>query len=660
MQEQVFINCVPEDLPFVVEIKKRVELADLSFYVPPASLDPVTQKGLVEKIKSIAASQGCMLCILSNRAVSNSFFISNIQLMCETARTGRVLVTYQVEPLENDQNIRLFASQAYQVQWSGDSAVDTSRIIQRIQQVLHPPSRNLFQFLSRYISRKVLIRLSSTALLLGVVGAILFNVLQPAPAAPVLPTPTPVVLYVPFSGQSQDIGLTLDVRSVPEYIPDTEPALEAPFSFQPGYILEQDDFSDPTFEHNYDKQKWFFSDLLNDVSSMGVNQANGVLQLAVAPIGNKGLSLVLNSRYLFNLQQVTYLGYRFRLDSYQGMIKENTSFHGHFFNKPTDASFLDTIEFDGLSQDLLSGNSRIALGSRWHTVEMISQVDRHLVGVYLDGKKIQTLSFDDDQLIRWMNYDFALDISNTTDWVRIQIDEIVYGADQPIAQTLLPENAPYRFVPDKVDLHEDFSAQTYQEEMVSGAGFVTQSKGVLSFSVPPGMDAQFIRFQFPTRPINENNYYATRFRFTNPDDDYWVSYACLFLGLDKKDPISSCGFELSIGTYRPDYFFMGNFGPNQTISEYAHNQNAQPGNWHTLEMIIKPPAGDSQGYTVFFWVDGYLLGEGALQDPAMYLDINGPVVAALQISSGSYRTDVFSGEIDDLVIGFIASEKIEE
>ena len=78
MQEQVFINCVPEDLPWVGEVKKRLELAGLSFCVPPAALDPVTQNELVEKIRAIAVEHGCMLCILSNRAVTNSLFISNI------------------------------------------------------------------------------------------------------------------------------------------------------------------------------------------------------------------------------------------------------------------------------------------------------------------------------------------------------------------------------------------------------------------------------------------------------------------------------------------------------------------------------------------------------------------------------------------------------
>ncbi len=97
MQQLVFINCMPEDLHLVEGIEKRLELADISFYVPPANLNPMMQKEMVETIRNIAIAHGGMLCILSKKALLNSPFISNIQLMCETAHNERVLVKYQVE-----------------------------------------------------------------------------------------------------------------------------------------------------------------------------------------------------------------------------------------------------------------------------------------------------------------------------------------------------------------------------------------------------------------------------------------------------------------------------------------------------------------------------------------------------------------------------------
>jgi hypothetical protein len=666
MTEHIFINFIPDDLPFVEQIKKRLELAGLEYTTPPAKLDPLTQNEMVEKIKSIAASHGCMLSIISNKAVSNSIFISNIQLMCETARTGRVLVNYHLEPLENDQSIRLFASQVYQIMFSKHPAADVSRIIQRIHQVLQPPTRNIFQSLSRHISRRAILRLSITALVLGVGGALLFNLLQPAPAAPLLPTPTPVVMYVPFSGQSQDAGLKVSARAVPVYKPDTDPAGEAPFAFKPAAVLESDDFNDPAYDQIFDDQKWMNNfNRLESAPGTSISQANGVLQLAVAPTGGQTGYLILNSKYSFNPQQVTYLGYRFRLDDYQGVVQENT-----YINESSTYQFVDIpdtfrIQFDGLSQKLYFNSSEIDLGSRWHALEIVSQANRQLVDIYLDGKKVHTQAFTGEQFARWMHCTFSMGISNTSDWVSMQIDEVVFGADQPILQTLLPEDAPYRFTPDSVALHEDFETQAYLQALGKGGGFLARSGSLLSFRFPPGKNEQDVSLQFSTRPINENNYYAIRFRFTSPDNDYWANWESLILGVENQDQYNKMqymdGYNLVIGTSRHDYAFGGSFGINNALGGFPFRQNTQPGNWHTLEMLFKPPADGSLAYTAFYWVDGHLLGTRvSQQDPARLLDPNATLLATIHINGGGYRQDTFSGDIDELVIGTIASDKIKE
>jgi len=96
-------------------------------------------------------------------------FISNIQLMCETARNNRVLIYYQVEKLENDQNVRLFASQAYQVKKTGRASEDVSGIIKRINQIIHPPSGIFNTLLSGFISKKAVTWLLIAVVMLGVV-----------------------------------------------------------------------------------------------------------------------------------------------------------------------------------------------------------------------------------------------------------------------------------------------------------------------------------------------------------------------------------------------------------------------------------------------------------------------------------------------------------
>lgn len=381
--------------------------------------------------------------------------------------------------------------------------------------------------------------------------------------------------------------------------------------------------------------------------------------MAVAPVGDQPVTLELESKYLFNPDQLTYLGYRFRVEDYQGRKQDNTVLKGTFSFISGNTTSNPNIEIIGTTQKL--GNSKnVDLGSRWHTIEMVSQEDKQKVSVYLDGMKLWNLSLDDVQLISWERVIISLMAANTTDWIRIQIDEIVFGSDQPLPEARLSEMAPYRFTPDKVDLHEDYSRPDYQPYLVQGSGYVHLSGGVLSFSFPKGKDDQFIRLEMPGKPISEINYYATRFRFTTPDDNAWSNWAGFFIGLTNKAFQTPDGFDLIIGSMRSEYNFQGQYGRNGIVNAFAYNQSAQPGIWHTLEMIIKPPTGSSQQYIIYYWVDGYLLGNGYLDDPTPFLDVNAPLFWIIQINSGNYRQNGLSGEIDDLVIGSIASDRIME
>jgi hypothetical protein len=659
MSEQVLINCISNDLPQIKTITERLDFAGITFFIAPPVTSPDIQEGLVEKIKGIASARGCMLCILSNESVANSFFISNIQLMCETALAGKVLVFYQVEDLKADQDIRLFSSQALQVGKGNHPEQDITKVIRSIQQIIHPPARNIFHFLSQNLSRKVLIRWLSASLVMGVGGTILFNLLQPRGDVPVLPTPTPLIMYVPFSGQSQDAGLIVDARNVPDYLASNDLAAEAPFYFKPTIILDQQDFNNPDYDHILDGRRWRFSYMLDDVSSIAINQTNGVLQMAVAPVGERTLSLTLHSKYLFNQEQLAYLGYRFRLEEYPGRKTENSSFQ--FASYPMRAVAMDDLHFevDGISQ-ILASDQNIFLGSRWHTVEMVSQHDKHVVDIFLDGKKIRTVLFNDLQLNAWGHFAFSINISDSNDWVRVQIDEIIFGASQPLPTKLTPEEAPYRFTPDKVDLHEDFSTQAYQQFLVQGGEFISQAAGSLVFQFPPGKELAFVLLEIPGKSILEDNYYATRFRFTSPDHNIWSSWASFYIGLRNMDTKAPDRVELLMGADRWELNFRAITGRNQIINTFAYNQVAQPENWHTLEMVVSPPGASSGEYTAFIWVDGSLLGQSNLEHPEQLLEAGASLRVVIELNSGINRQDVFSGEIDDLVIGNISSEKIQE
>ena len=666
MPDQVFINCLPDDKPIADEIEKRLKLTGISYYTSPAEPDPNLQKEMVEKIQEIAATKGCMVCIITQKAVTNSLFISNIQLMCETARNARVVVKYPIEEVENDQGIRLFDSQAYQVRKSRRAEEDISAIIQRINQIINPPDRNLWQIISRIISRKALTVLLIAVALMAVVGTVLFNFVHQAPRAAVLPTLTPVLIYVPFSGQSQNAGLRVYAQNVPFNKPTSDPAAEAPFAFKPAHVLMEDNFNNPAFDGSYDGEKWANDyNRLQSALGLAMYQANGVLQVAVASTGEQEGSVDLVSKYMFTLQQMTYLGYRFRLNGYQGVIQENTFVHGNFSYQFNDLPDISMIQFDGLTQKLQTNTSEFTIDSRWHTIEMVSQTDLKIIDLYLDGKKINSLTLTDGQADRWMHAVFSMYSSVTSDWTGLQFDDIIFGGDDPVNPMLQPEQAAYRFTPDTIALQEDFTSALSEGVLNDGSQFVTQSGGTLAFHIPAGQDQKSIKLLFPAGSRNQYNYYATRFRFTSPEDDTWAAWASIYLRVNTKTLDPQLKYmdpnDLFMEAIRHEYTFRGSYGINNSLPWCIYGQNRLPGNWHTLEMMVRPPDGNSKTNTAFFWVDGGLLGEASLQPgPANLPDPNTPMQALIVVDGGNYRQKDLSGEIDDLVIGTISSDKIKE
>jgi hypothetical protein len=577
-----------------------------------------------------------------------------------------VLVNYTVEALESDQNILLFASQAYQVKNTGNGSSDISIIIKRINLIIHPPARNVFQILSGIISKKVLVRLAIAVGLVGIFAVLFKNYVQGSSAAANLRTPTPVLIYAPFSGQSQNAGLSVDTSQPPDFKPEGDPAVEAPFAFKPAQIYMQDDFNNPAFDNSYDGHKWMNNyNRLESAPGTVIRQANGVLQLTVAPTGEQQTYMDLQSKYMFSPQKITYLGFRFRINDYLGKIQANTFADGNLTYQYADISDIGNLQIDILAKNLNIDKTGMALGSGWHALEMVSQKDAHLIDIFLDGKKIHTLSLDDGQFDRWGHANFGLSATHTTDWVSLQFDDIIFGGDTPINQALRPEDVPYRFTPDTVALHEDFSTPLPQQVLNQTGPFVTQAGGLLSFRIPAGQDEQYFELVFPTGPLNQDNYYATRFRFTSPDSNYWAASAGLELGVINQNQYSNNKpvnpYNLFISVVRHEYGFTGSYGNYGSVVDYPFGQGRSPGSWHTLEMIVKPPDGNSQTYTGFYWVDGNLLATVSMQpDPTPLLDANTPLKALLMVNSGSYRQEVLSGDVDDLVIGTIAGDKIKE
>lgn len=674
MTEKVFINYVPDDIDVARSVKKQLEQVGISCYLPPTETNPVVNLEIVEKIKQIGGDQGCMLFIFSEKASASSVFISNIQLMSEVAGKNRVLIRYQVEDVKNDQQVRLFYSQAHHIINRNDLVNETAQIIRWVnkitEQEMQPVSKNPLRILFQTISKNVIIGLVVAVIFVSVAAAVIYNLINPfastsvQPTPVVLPTltPTPVVMYVPFSGESKDSGLSVDARFVPSYLPEKDPAMEAPFSYKPKYILVQDDFSDPKYENSYNGAIWAVNWGLDEIGSMDVSQMNGILQLAVAPQLERQTELRLDSRLLYTPDQCTYLAYRFRMDDYQGIKQPNTNVIVNAVFQLTKENSLEA-NFNLIDQSFSgfqTGDSKSTLDSDWHTLEIISQAEKQNIDIYLDGKKVGTRSLNQIQSKSWMNYVFFLSVSNTNDWVRFQLDEIIFGASEPISEKELPEDVPYHFTPSQVDYQENFDTQAYQQFLVNGNSYVKINNGVLEFNIPSGKEDIGIGLEVPISSTSETNYLATRYRYTSPNTDYWSNWGGFTLLLFNPSFQNPEGYSPQIEVTRLDERFAGWSCQSCGLQVNAYIVNSQPSQWHTLEMVMKRSVSNSNQYRIAFWIDGNLLGEDELSDAEKFLNESENLFAAIRINSGRNRHEAFSGEIDNLTTGFLDPTKAQE
>ena len=661
MLGELYINCLLEDLPRLEALLRRLELAQVAVHLPASELSPQTQAGMVETIRQVAASGGGMVCVLTGRAMQDSLFISNIQLMCESTRSRKALIFFPLEKLEDESAIRLFAPQALRVHFTGQAQKDDAAAFRAIRQVLQPSRPGLFAFLSGHFARATLLRLLIAALVLGVGAAVVSNAFAKWQAPPPLPTPTPVVMLAPFKGQSLQTGLNVDPGKPPAYKPETDPAVEAPFSQTPAAILEQDTFHDPAFDGDLDHDQWLEDyGQIEGLANAYVRQGDGVLNMQVAPESGRQAFAVLNDKFLINMEQVTYLGMRFRLDPYSGSVQDHTYINARFSLQSIDQPGITLLQFDGIAQTIPGNDEAGDLGTRWHTLEIVRKGsvagDDLSLDIFLDRKKINNVPIGLDLAVRWLQPTFILQAGYTDGWAGLQLDGVVFGADTPIPSRLEPAGAPYHFTPDKVGLHEDFLAPLPAEIVPAGALYVSQVPGAFTFNLPAGMDQIGYTIRFPTRPINENNYYAIRYRFTGTNGNPWEPWdaLCIFL---KNEAVSNADhFDISFCNFRQSGTFGVSFGTHTGLGQFRSKENVTSNLWHTLEMVISPPSDQADVYHGYFWVDGALLGKCDLDsDPARMLDPAAPLTFNVNLHGNGNRQVPLAAELNDLVIGSLAA-----
>jgi hypothetical protein len=80
-----------------------------------------------------------------------------------------------------------------------------------------------------------------------------------------------------------------------------------------------------------------------------------------------------------------------------------------------------------------------------------------------------------------------------------------------------------------------------------------------------------------------------------------------------------------------------------------------------MEMIVEPLSVENDQYLLKFWHDGVFVAEIEIDSVENLLDPENRLVCRFDFSSDSDRQGVFSGEIAELTIGYIAfPDLIEE
>jgi hypothetical protein len=653
----LFINCLPQDQARFEPLRLRLQQAGIPFYLPPPVTSPQIQQEVVETIQQTAISGGGMVCLLSRAALADPAYISNIQWMCENARSRKALIFYPLERLEDTRPIRLFAPQAYQITPRRRPETDLRRLTRAIHAVINPRPAGLSGLLSTQFSARLLRSLFIAALVVGIGAAAAYTSMKAKPTGPVPPTPTPVVMLVPFSGQSAPAGLEVDPGKPPEFVPDVAPEKAAPFAFQPAVSLDRHTFRDITLDGDYDRRAWLvYDNRLEGQTGVYVRQRDGVLNVQLAPEPSRQATSILYTTHLFNLQELSYLGIRFRLNPYQGSVRDGTFGSGQIVFQTIDTPDFKLLGWNVLDQDTQSN----LLETSWHVLELQRLPSLVQTEVYLDGKKIDSLDFTQAGSWRWMRLGISMYISNTDEWTGMQVDEVLLGADEPISSRLEASGAPFHFTPEAVLLHQDFNAPLPVENIQAGAGFVSHAPGTATLRLPVGEEKTGVMLRFPTRPINEANYYATRFRFSSEEGNPWNSWSSFHIKIGDGNKSWDDKFDISFGYFPSSDTFGVSFGIMNGLAQFPFDFAGRPV-WHTLEMVIQPPLVVGGRYVGWFWADGGLIGWRELNaDPSRMLDPQTAYILNMNLASEGSRQTPFSLELDDLVIGTLPPEMISE
>jgi hypothetical protein len=662
-KKTIFINCAPDDHAIGEKIQEELQANGFSCYYPNDD-DTVAQTfSLVEKLDEISHSGGIMVAILSESALENARFISNVQYFCELSGKKRVIVFYQTDSISRENPVALYYPQSVLVKGKNKIHASLNNVVINVKRLLGiktPPT------IPKRIPAKVIWRWALSVVILSLMAGVIsfFRQEMNTPPEPIImpATPTPIVMNIPFSQDSIDQGLIIEQSSMPLYQPKGNPKEEAPFYHQPETLTKILTFTDPAFNNVFKADE-----IIHHGSNIGntdlfvVKQINEVLQISVQ--GQRPTYQDFAFRYYFPLSEIQYIGIRFKLGDFSGWITPEEETNVDFNLSGTECIFLGQID---MQRQLYKTDPDYFLGTTWHTLEMIFDHDQQEVITFLDGNEVDRSS-QNLELNQLSQLSSSLSVFSSTEWLSLYIDEINYSVvpNQPPAEN--PEDAPFSLIPDELHFQSQFN-DAFLEYNVSGyTDNLSMKDEQMAFHIPESVSGNEYWISLTPEPLSAVNYYAIRYRFDPMPIDPWLLGRNLSMKLvpnTKQDRVDEDSIIFSISnnsllypeflmTLRPSVYSSEDESIGQFSGLYGGPDNLEAGYWHTLEYLIYPTT-DSTGYHAQSRIDGFIISDGPIYLPQLE---DNPETARLRlvidVFSGAYGTQPFSGKIDEIITGYV-------
>lgn len=645
----VFLNFIPEDQAIAEQIHDALNAAHIPVYVPPQNTAKDTILEITSQIEALAKNEGIMLVILSQRAIHNSLFISNIQYLCELTRERMALLVFQIEDLPGDNAVALYSSQAFLLRTEQDARKDLEKIITRVKRMLgmeESPLLERFPITQKGIKRVFV----WVAILIFIVAIInyFFPIFGKKDGSPTQLT------IEPFSGESVEQGLIVDRRFVPAYAYNDDPAAEAPFSYNPVHMFKTLTFDDPIYENLLDTTnvRFHYPPSINEMDLFLVKQSKGVLQLSASAQDIRDRLLDVRFNYLFDLSNTTYIGIRFRMEDYQGW----TDVQDQIVGSINISSYLHLVDFN-INKQTISipwiSDDLYELGDEWHALEFVINPDTFWATISLDGKEIGAGYFYPNGRKLVSQLFITYEMEATTDWVHFYVDEIRYGGESTILLATTPDQIDYHSTPEEIYSYNNFNDGFLLESTKENSQNIKISNGEVEFSIPAGQDFERTSIEIKDVPFSEINYIALKYRLPAGYSDC----AHLFIKIQNELYFEKLGEDIEFEIGECCSSFNAALYSGMIDRKVGTVENYQPDSWHSLEMaIFKPDCVDcGDPYSLFVWHDGNVLHYFELRHLALLADPAYTSSVIVGVNRGSREEGNYLGEIDEITMGYVSS-----